>query len=363
MTSNKNILYIILLLIITLLSFSCINNALNVNNDVIIVELKHPFASKAFLIIQNGAEIFEYEMKKISLNKYGIDINLTDDINYLFNIKLVSDLYPERALWVGKASGIDAKKISILGSLLTTDYLVKTGVLVSSTEEPSAAFSFIKKKSSIHFGSGERWDPDIRIPAELPAYHNYCRYNLPPNGFTAILPWMHALYTGDGNSASKVEVDYIRLYAHYLSGDVLLFSEDYSIDEIYTGYDHGGLYLRYPFFYDEENNCSAMPAEIINGCLTIFPSEHKEKVFHWWISERVFIPDDIEYVFVEAKMRITGDTLVQVAIDFWKDKTATYAGLDVNNTEAGVSDCVFVQNPVEWQIVVFSTEQIVQWLD
>lgn len=360
---RKIITTFIFSLIITVILSSCAGNDITPFNTDITIDLKHPFASRAILVINNGTETIEYEMIKNDSDKFSMYVDLTDDTNYLFNIKLVSDLFPGKALWVGKASGIDADLVSVLGNHLSTDYLVKTGVPVSTPEAPSAAFSFTKNTSGIHFGSGEKWGPDARIPAELPTYQKYCSHKLPPEGFTCALPWMHALHNGSENSESTVEVDFFRLYAHTSSGDVLLFSEDYSVDENYTGYHHGGLYLRHPFFYDEVSNCSPMPAEISNGNFIIKPSMHKDKVFHWWFSERVDIPSDAVYIFTEARIRITGDALIQIALDFWKDKTAPYSGLDVNNTEAGVSDCVFNQNSGEWQLVWFSTEHIIPWVD
>lgn len=358
----KKLFYVIVYLLVLC---SCKNDSTAnfIRNEKISVELKHPYATGAFLLIQKGEEISELQMNKMADNKFELSFEFENEINYWFNIKLVSSLYPGHPLWVGRPIGIDAVSVSLNETILSENFLVKTGELVASNEVPSAAFSIIKKPSSITAGPGTKWDPDPRLPPEIPQYHNYCRLSLPPNNFTAGLPWMQALHNGHNTAESKVEVEYLRFYARTSTEDILLFSEDYSVDQIFAGYEHGGTYLRHPFFYDEANNNWQMPAKINNGCLIINPGLYKDKVFHWWLPERLIITEDALYVYAEAKVRIIGDACVQLAIDFWKDLSSPYAGKDVNNTEAGVSNFIFESQKDEWQVITFSTEHLVPWKD
>jgi len=347
-----------LIIALSLMFISCKKDTVDRNgNTTVKLELHHSHATDVFLVYVADGVTEEIEMTKISNSQFETKLDMTDDIDYLVNIKVTSANFPDAILWVGKAIGIDAIDVSINNISMSNAYLVKT------YDTPSAAFSIHKNVDQINQGSGDKWNPDSRLPAELTEYHNYCRLQLPPAGFTAGLPWMQALHNGGENDNSMVEVDYLRFYAHTSSGDQLLFEDDYSIDMALTGYNYGGTYLRYPFFFDEENNNWAMPAEIANGNLIIYPSSHKDRVFHWWTSQRILIPADAQYVFAECKVKITGDACVQLAMDFWKDLTSPYAGLDINNTEAGVSDFIFKSSSNDWQVITFSTENLRPWVD
>jgi hypothetical protein len=347
-----------IIIVLSLMFFSCKKDTFDKNgNTTFNVELHHSHATNVFLVYVIDGVTEEIEMSKVSDNQFEIKLDIDDGLDYLVNIKVTSADFPDAILWVGKAIGIDAINVSINNISLTDEYLVKT------SDTPSAAFSIQKNADQINQGSGDKWNPDSRLPAELTEYHNYCRLQLPPAGFAAGLPWMQALHNGGVNENSMVEVDYLRFYAHTPLGDQLLFEDDYLVNMALTGYDFGGTFLRYPFFYDEENNNWAMPAEIANGNLIIHPDSHKDRAFHWWTSQRILIPADAQYVFTECRVKITGDACVQLAMDFWKDLTSPYAGLDVNNTESGVSDFIFKSTTNDWQVITFSTENLIPWVD
>ncbi len=350
------------LLVIT--AFACNSYSLVDNNYTRFeVQLNHPFASEVNLILQQYGIVTEHAMTRIDNFTYQVDIALQDSTNYLCNIKVVSDLYPDRADWIARSTGVNAVFTSINGTLLTNEYLVRTGEPISTDQVPSAAFSFFEANNTVSAGIGEKWNPNPMLPPEIPQYHEYCRLRLPPSSFSAGLPWMQALHSGNANDSSKVEIDYLRFYAHTPDGDTLLCEDDYLDDLQLAGYDNGGTYLRYPFFFLEEENNWAMPAEIANGNLVFFPGAQRDRVFHWWTSERATIPQDAEYVYAEARVRITGDACVQLAVDFWRDLESPYSGFDVNNTEAGVSDFIFGMRSDEWQPIYFSTENLIPWID
>jgi len=358
------------LTVLVVLMFSSCKSALDIGsgNTHFWAELHHPYASEVVLLSVVDGVTRERKMTKTSNNLYEIKIDVDDNTNCLFNMKTSSSRYPGSALWVGKAIGIDAVDVSVNGVSLSNDFLVKTGVDTSTYNEPAAAFSFIKNGFQLtpdyNGGTGESWNPDIKMPPESGQYHEYCRLSLPPSEFSAALPWMQTLHSGGASASSKVEVDYIRISAHTSFGDLLLFEDDYTTNMSLTGYDHGGTYLRYPFFYDEENNHWAMPAFISDGNLIIEPDSNMNRAFHWWTSSRANVPTGTEYLVAECRVKITGDACVQLGIDFWRDLTAGYEGLDVNNTEAGVSDFYFeTQTDGGWQIITFSTENIITWVD
>lgn len=84
-------------------------------------------------------------------------------------------------------------------------------------------------------------------------------------------------------------------------------------------------------------------------------------MFHWWAADRKIIAN-YDYLSVEAKVKITGKACVQVALDYWKGDLP-YAGLDVNNKEAGVSDVIFENALNDWEVIIFSTENLIPWID
>ncbi len=364
------------LLILAVLMFASCESPLDTGIDTgsgntrFIVNLHHPYASDVELLYIVDGETVLKKMAKLSSSRFEINVDINDGSNCLFNMKTSSSDFPGSALWVGKAIGIDAIDVSVNGVSLSNDFLVKTGVDSSTADEPSAAFSLIKNGNQVTTdstgGTGVLWNPDVRMPPELSQYHEYCRLTLPPAGFSAALPWMQTLHNGGENDSSMVEVDYLKITVRGgLSDGDVLFEDDYSTDLTLTGYDHGGTYLRYPFFYDEETYHWAMPAEIFGGNLIVQPDgSYWNRAFHWWTSSRATVPGDAEYLEAECRFRITGDACVQLGIDFWRDLTAGYAGLDVNNTEAGVSDFYFnTGTDGEWQTVTFSTENLIPWVD
>lgn len=341
--------------VLFILITSCSNQMHPSGDQGISIELHHTNADRVYFVYMHQGELYETMMTKISETEFRAGIDLPDG-EYLCNIKSESELYPGIFDWAGKPSGIDAIKVSINNVPISPDYLVR------QDGDPQAAFSLTIIDQTVFRGEGDYWNPDVRIPPELPQYHHYCRYKTPPEGFNAALPWMHAFHTGGESSTSTVEIDYLRLYAQTTEGSEILLSDEYDTHMPLSGYDHGSTYNRYPFFFNEETDNWAMPAQIMNGSLIITPHSHRERAFHWWSSSRVEIPHNTDYLVIESRVRITGDAIVQIGLDYWKDLSAPYEGLDINNTEAGVSDIIFPAEPSIWQEISYSTEEIIPWV-
>ena len=350
----KSKLLIIAGCLFVLLLFGCSDKQVYEGSDVIELTLHHEHADNVLLVYTIGDKIDEIPMDKTAMNHFMLNFDLPQDKPIMFNFKVTSNDYPDAVLWVGKANGIDAYEIKINDETITGDFLVKT------QSDPAAAFSILFADSSISFGGGEQWNPDPKMPPELPQYHEYCAMHLPPEGFSASLPWFQTLHIYGEDEESLVEIDYIRFYAHLPSGDVLLYEETYDTDFVTSSYGHGGLYLRYPFFYNEQGSLS-MPVKAEDGLMIITPKVHEDKVYHWWAAQRSSVPHDAQYLRLEAKMRITGPACVQAGIDFWRDLDAPYEGLDVNNTEGGASNVFFDDGSGDWQIIEFSTKDIAEW--
>jgi hypothetical protein len=183
-------------------------------------------------------------------------------------------------------------------------------------------------------------------PVESPHKTGYYRYALPPSGFTAVVGFMHAIDIDGTGAASKVEVDWIQLYATINSVDVLILEDKY--DSYTSAMDWYGLYQRNPWY--DGDRLAAMPWALENGSLVLEPSLYPQLIFHWWNTARSSIPAGASRVWFQARVRITGGAGVQTGIDYWKDLTATYAGPDANNREAGASDW-FGNSTADWQII------------
>jgi hypothetical protein len=183
-------------------------------------------------------------------------------------------------------------------------------------------------------------------PTESPHKSAYLRYSTQPPGFNAVVGWMQAIDIKGTGISSKVEVDWLRVHATVNSMDTILLEETFDIHT--SAMDSFGLYNRNPWF--DGDKLALMPFTIQSSTLTLNPSLNSNRVFHWWNTSRSLIPSGTSRIWLEARVRITGGAGVQAGIDYWKDLTISYAGIDVNNTEAGASDW-FGNSTTEWQII------------
>lgn len=183
-------------------------------------------------------------------------------------------------------------------------------------------------------------------PSESPRKTAYFSYAIPPTGFTAVVGWMMAIDIQGKGISSKVEVDWMRLHAVVDGNDMILYEDNF--DALAPAMNNFGLYIRNPWF--DGNQHTAMPFTIENSRLVIEPSRYPQKVFHWWNTSRSIVPKGTSRVWFEASIRITGGAGVQAGIDYWKNLTVDWAGYNVNNIEAGVSDW-FGNSTNDWQII------------
>ncbi|SEM70565.1 hypothetical protein SAMN04489760_13630 [Syntrophus gentianae] len=186
-------------------------------------------------------------------------------------------------------------------------------------------------------------------PTESPHKTAYFRYAVPPPGFAKlhdckVVGWMQTIDIEGKGEQCKVEIDWMRLHAVVAGTDIIFGEEKFS--EYLTSMSYYGLYKRSPWFDGDKQ--ASMPSNVENGCLVMYPSKYPQYVFHWW-TDRYLIPANASRIWFEARVRITGGAGVQAGIDYWKGDLG-WAGLDVNNTEAGVSDW-FGASTSGWQII------------
>jgi hypothetical protein len=187
-------------------------------------------------------------------------------------------------------------------------------------------------------------EPPSRIPPEVRQPTAYLKYLRPPDGFNTGVGWVQAIHDDRLPGSSTVEVDYTRFFCR-VNGQTRWISGD--------GYSNkvagGGLFMRNPWF--GTNVSEPLPAEFANGVMTLRTSNRSDRVWHWWVDQypRPVIPPEADRCWMETRVRITGPALVQAGIDYWRTPTSPYAGVEVNNTEAGASEWHFA-SPV-WQVI------------
>jgi hypothetical protein len=195
-------------------------------------------------------------------------------------------------------------------------------------------------------GGGDFEEGPVFAPAESPHKLAYYRYATPPAGFNAVVGWMQAIDIRGTGAPMRVDVDWMRLHATVNGADTVLLDD--SFDTRTAAMDAYGLYSRNPWFAGDR--LAPMPSTIELSALVVLPNSSPDRVFHWWNTSRSLIPAGTTRVWFEARIRVVGGAGVQAGIDYWRDLTSPYAGLDVNNTEAGASDW-FGNLTADWQTI------------
>jgi len=193
--------------------------------------------------------------------------------------------------------------------------------------------------------SNDDQDRKKYAPKEAVWQTGYYKYEIPPEGFTAVLAWAAMIdIDGDGLNC-QVEIDYLAVHALVDQKDTILFIDEF--DYMVNAMQAYSNYPRSPWF---ANSPTPLSFYIGNGRILILPFTSPDKVSHIWNTERAVVPFNASRVWVEAKVRIEQGAGVQIGIDYWKDRYANYAGYNINNTEAGVSDW-YGDSTSEYQII------------
>ena len=146
--------------------------------------------------------------------------------------------------------------------------------------------------------------------------------------------WFSVIHDTKKGGESMVEIKSIKLVARLNTGQDVLLAED-----LYETDWGGKLYIRYPYFecpLDEAFQWE-MPAELVNSRLVFSPSDITNRVWHGWCTGPwPKVPNNTNKLWVEVEVRITGNALMQIGVDF-KNNQTTNDGWD----EDGVSNWFF----------------------
>lgn len=194
--------------------------------------------------------------------------------------------------------------------------------------------------------SYQHYTIDDRIPSEMPHHHAYRNLDYPSNEDISITGWVIAVTDNNSMNTCQIIIDYTQLFGKINGTWTLLAENNYTF---YNPSDDGGLFLRYPFFANN-NEVDPMPGTTNGDNLTITPSDEIKKVWHWWTPR--FYSDNwsqYEAYKIECKLQVTGQGIIQSGIDF-----RTSNG---NIHELGCSELYFEEYN-NTQIATFNTEDI-----
>ena len=190
---------------------------------------------------------------------------------------------------------------------------------------------------------------DDRIPPEVHWPYAYIHFpgDAPDTSQKQVTGWVQVLHDNNYSEQSKIEIDYVKLYARTLTQDTLLDSTNYySFNQV----NDGGLYIRYPFFPPGFDEHDPMPATTINGFLTFYPDSKKFKVWHFWNPEYPRAKTDTSFksYWFEVRYRITGKACIQIGLDFRNRNDSV--------TEGGVSNWEFESTDGLFHTLIFDTK-------
>lgn len=162
--------------------------------------------------------------------------------------------------------------------------------------------------------------------------------------FRAGTAWMNFVDDQRVQDGSRVELDYLRMYARVNGSDQLVSSDEYD-----NGVVGGGLFPRRPWFGGSQIATVASRASFSNGVVNIPLEGCPECVWHVWVEDypRPLFPTGTSRVWVEARFRIVGTAVAQLGWDYYRNQSDIGCDIDQNGTqdpgycEAGKSHWIF----------------------
>ena len=204
---------------------------------------------------------------------------------------------------------------------------------------------------------------DKCVPKDSMPHHRQASLKLvgPPPGFSSGLAWMQFVQELNNPAPSTVRIDWLEF------GVTLSNGQDVVLDRDEFNNKKSDIHL-YSRWYTTDENLPA-PVEFDTtgtGALIIHPNLFPNNVWHMWNQFwtpdgpwRVTIPPGAVQGWARAQVQITGPAYAQLGIDYWRYPNAPYAGVEVNNHEAGNSDWACWKTP-GWQILSLGKETLIQ---
>jgi hypothetical protein len=249
-----------------------------------------------------------------------------------------------RKEWAGESFGYDETRtgfafpldsVSLASGKYTVSYRVYSG---------DRARLFAIREAEFWVADAAPATGTCQVPPEVRHKKSYLAFWRAPYGFPGATPWLNVLHDTRGTGESKVEIDYIRLWARIGGVSRVMASNEYNNDSV-----GGELRLRYDWFKGTPEH---MPREVVNGVLILRPGTRSGRVWHPYLAAlpRANIAS-ADSVWTEVRLRISGPALVQVGLDYWQ-----HLDQNIRNEEAAATDWICA--PGAWHTVTLepSTE-------
>lgn len=275
--------------------------------------------------------------------KFTYEIPVEPNTNYLFNIEtnVVETCEMSNSEWVAFKNGIRADYLKIEDKILDNTFLF-------DNNQGGSNFIFrINQHGEIVPGYGKSISINENIPPEIWFIEEDVHYSGMSTVNQYANAWFSVIHDKRQGGESRVEIDYLKFFARLSNGqDILLASDDFN-----SVWD-GGLYIRYPYYecsLDERFRWD-MPAEIVDGKLIFTPSDIPNRAWHGWgTGPWSNIPFNTIDLWVEAKVKISGNALMQIGIDFKPSQHSNH-----NWSEFGVSD--WFSSSSDFQTIYFNQQ-------
>ncbi len=155
-------------------------------------------------------------------------------------------------------------------------------------------------------------------------------YSTTPAGNQYGVAWFQTVTLQNNHipNTGYISVDYIKLIEEDIStgNDTVLHIENYNGSGALT-LNEGGLYERFPTWYNNGTYIAMTNSNSSNGFLTINVGQQPDKVNHFW-GVRQFCALGKRHK-VEIRVLISGDVALQAGMDYWTNSFSTSQGDDL----------------------------------
>lgn len=184
--------------------------------------------------------------------------------------------------------------------------------------------------------------PVAEVPEVVPEWFRKEKYDAReiPQGWNAAIPLGAAITTSQNSGRIEISAVQLMCYIPGKSGQQMVVSGAETIG--------AGLYSINPWFGNNDSHEKATISRASDGAVII--DVPPNRILHWWTEKRGIVSQGTKNCSVSAVVRGSSNVIASVGGDWWKDDTAQWAGLNVNNREIGIGNW-YKLNDSQWQII------------
>lgn len=190
-----------------------------------------------------------------------------------------------------------------------------------------------------------------QVPEGAPWKSQTIKYELPPEGYTAVTIWGNAATLTSDQSAGLEAIFYIdswKVIEHDNGIETIIYQDYFDEPVVHTlTKDEGGLFCRFPTWFDSTcNNNYDHPNNMVikDGNLIIDVSDEPGKISHWWTPRKLC--SETAYYSIELSIKVVGQVAVQFGLDYWRNLNIQHNNIydpqciESNNCEAWITDWI-----------------------